>query len=268
MRSPLTVKAALRLPSLRAGAPEVVAGAAGLDRPIRWAHAGEVPNMPALLKGGELLLTTGMGIGRSAGAQRRFVEVLADGGAAGVVVEVRQRVPRGAPARDGGGGRGARPAAVLLRREVPFVEITEAIHTGILGHQLAVLRRGEDLHQRFTELMVSGAGIPDVLTTLAGAIADPVLLENAAGEVVYHAQRPGDAEALAAWKAGESASPSPCPARAGGPGPARGARARLAARRLRPRRRRARGRPDRPGAAAQPRRGAARGARARPPPPP
>src|SRR5918911_5443866 len=66
----ITVKAALRLPQLRRGRPEVVAGGAHLDNAIRWAHAGEVPDMATLLKGGELLLTTGMGVGRTATEQR------------------------------------------------------------------------------------------------------------------------------------------------------------------------------------------------------
>jgi hypothetical protein len=44
----------------------VVAGADHLDRPIRWVHAGEVANMPAFVSEGELLLTTGMGMGATA----------------------------------------------------------------------------------------------------------------------------------------------------------------------------------------------------------
>ena len=36
--TPVTVADALALPELQAGAPELVAGRAGLDRSIRWAH--------------------------------------------------------------------------------------------------------------------------------------------------------------------------------------------------------------------------------------
>ncbi len=68
----ITVRRALELPALRAGLPEVVAGAGQLDRPLRWVHAGEVANIAALLTGGEMLLTTGMGIGARAAEQRRF----------------------------------------------------------------------------------------------------------------------------------------------------------------------------------------------------
>ena len=62
----LTVEMALALPSVRRGLPKVVAGRRNLDRPIRWAHSSEVPDIARLLKGGELLLITGMGIGSTA----------------------------------------------------------------------------------------------------------------------------------------------------------------------------------------------------------
>lgn len=43
--SGITVQRALELPGLRAGLPEVVAGADRLNRTVRWVHAGEVPNI-------------------------------------------------------------------------------------------------------------------------------------------------------------------------------------------------------------------------------
>ncbi|HEY9437854.1 MAG TPA: PucR family transcriptional regulator ligand-binding domain-containing protein, partial [Streptomyces sp.] len=66
----ITVRRALDLPGLRGGLPEVMAGAEGLDRTVRWVHAGEVPYIASLLKGGELLLTTGLGLGTRPAEQR------------------------------------------------------------------------------------------------------------------------------------------------------------------------------------------------------
>ena len=67
----ITVQRALELPGLRGGLPEILAGADRLQRTVRWVHAGEVPNIASLLKGGELLLTTGYGLGtRPAGLLR------------------------------------------------------------------------------------------------------------------------------------------------------------------------------------------------------
>jgi purine catabolism regulator len=196
----VTVEAALSLPSLRRGDPRVVAGRAGLDRPIRWAHSGEVPNMAKLLKGGELLLTTGMGIGRSAAEQRSFIRGLVERGVAGVIIELGQ-VFTSIPAAIVEVAEGADLPLVELHREVMFVEITEELHSSILGRQLAVLRRGDELHRRFTGLLLDGSGIPEILGVLAGAIANPVVLEKLDGGVLYHAiHRTGDAEVLSAWQ--------------------------------------------------------------------
>ena len=89
--SPVTVREVLSLPVVRRGVPEVLAGQDALEREIRWVHSGEVPNIAALLKGGELLLTTGMGIGQSQAEQRRFVATLANRGIAALAVELGRR---------------------------------------------------------------------------------------------------------------------------------------------------------------------------------
>ena len=57
-----TVREVIGLESVRHGAPRVVAGEDGLDRPVRWVHIAEVPDIATLLRGGELVLTTGIGL--------------------------------------------------------------------------------------------------------------------------------------------------------------------------------------------------------------
>src|SRR5215208_3078778 len=89
----MTVRAALALPALSRGLPEVLAGARRLDRTLRWAHAAEVRNIAELLKGGELLLTTGMGWPTKAAEQRRFIGELAEREVAALVVELNPTLP-------------------------------------------------------------------------------------------------------------------------------------------------------------------------------
>src|SRR3954471_7432580 len=64
----------------------VVAGAAGLDRPVRWVHISELADPTPWLSGGELLLTTGMAGGDGGGA---YVKRLASHDLAGLGVGVR-----------------------------------------------------------------------------------------------------------------------------------------------------------------------------------
>ena len=52
----------LRLAAVQRGQPQVVAAAGELDRPVRWVHAIEFADAARLLRGGELVLTTGIAL--------------------------------------------------------------------------------------------------------------------------------------------------------------------------------------------------------------
>ncbi|MFI1886762.1 PucR family transcriptional regulator [Streptomyces jumonjinensis] len=182
----ITVRRALELPGLRSGLPEVVAGAERLQRTVRWVHAGEVPNIASLLKGGELLLTTGLGLGARPAEQRAFVRQLADRGIAALVVELGPRFSR-LPAAIVDTARMTGLPLVQLHREVPFVTVTEEIHTEIVNGHYALLRRAEEVHRRCTEVLLDGGGVPQVLRILADFTANPVFLETPDGQLLYAA---------------------------------------------------------------------------------
>ncbi len=178
----------------------MLAGRGHLDRVIRWAHAAEVTNIAALLKGGELLLTTGMGIGRTAAQQRLFITRLHDCGVAALVIELGQHFDQ-IPAAVTDQAEALGLPLIALHREIPFVEVTESIHATIVSQQFAALSRGEQIHRRFTELLLEGAGIPEILAALAQAIANPVLLEKSGHGILFHAIHRSDAtDVLATWE--------------------------------------------------------------------
>lgn len=182
----ITVQRALELPGLRGGLPEVVAGAERLQRTVRWVHAGEVPNIASLLKGGELLLTTGLGLGARPAEQRAFVRKLAERGIAALVVELGPRFTR-LPAAIVETARATGLPLVQLHREVPFVTVTEEVHTEIVNGHYALLQRAEEVHRRCTEALLGGGGVPQVLGVLADFSGNPVFLETADGQLLYAA---------------------------------------------------------------------------------
>lgn len=57
-----TIADVLALDTVRRGNPRVVAGADRLDTRVRWVHVGEVTDIAQLLRGGELVLTTGIAL--------------------------------------------------------------------------------------------------------------------------------------------------------------------------------------------------------------
>lgn len=196
---PLTVDATLRLPSLRRGAPEVLAGADELGRVVGWAHSCEARHIPALLEGGEVLLMTGMGLATTPADQRAFVRDLADRRVAAVVIElghIFQAVPDALVQE----ARRLHLPLIALRREVRFVEVTKQVHTAILTRQLTVERRSADLQARLTAMLLDGAAMPAILGELARAVGNPVLLERDGGEVLFHAADQADPEDLLAHR--------------------------------------------------------------------
>lgn len=214
----ITVQRALELPGLRSGLPEIIAGADRLSRTVRWVHAGEVPNIASLLKGGELLLTTGYGLGTRPAEQRAFVRTLAERGIAALVVELGPRFSR-LPAALVDTARAANLPLVQLRREVPFVTVTEEIHTEIVNGHYALLQRAEEVHRRCTEALLGGGGVPQVLGILAGFSGNPVFLETADGRLLYAAgEGPEGADPLQVWRTARPAQGRAAAARRFGAG--------------------------------------------------
>ncbi|HZD99814.1 MAG TPA: PucR family transcriptional regulator [Micromonosporaceae bacterium] len=181
-----SVREVLALDSMRYGNPRVVAGADALDRPVRWVHAAEVPDIATLLRGGELVLMTGIGLPGDDDGIRSFIAGLADIGAAGLVVELGRRYPESVPKVMVAAANKRNLPLVELRKATPFVRITEAVHALIVDAQVAELRATEEIHQRFTELSVEGGDAAEVVAQ-AGALAGaPVVFENLSRQVLAY----------------------------------------------------------------------------------
>src|SRR3954452_22370751 len=122
----LSLADVLDLAVVRRALPDVVVGAAALDRAIRWAHVIEMPEPDDLLKGGELVLTTGLGAGGDSTHQARWTASLIDQGVAGLAVELGAGWSDAPPAVVAGCARAGVPV-VAFHRPVRFIEITEAV---------------------------------------------------------------------------------------------------------------------------------------------
>ncbi|QLD26467.1 PucR family transcriptional regulator [Micromonospora carbonacea] len=191
-----TVREILALDPIRHGAPRLVAGEAGLDRPVRWVHVAEVPDIASLLRGGELVLTTGIGLPGEDAGLRAFIGELADVGVSGLVVELGRRYVSGVPRVMAAAAARRGLPLVELRRATPFVRVTEAVHALIVDAQLTELRATEEIHQRFTELSVEGAGPAEVVRQAAELSGCPVVLENLSRQVLAYDPAGQSAELL------------------------------------------------------------------------
>ncbi|MDV3127243.1 PucR family transcriptional regulator ligand-binding domain-containing protein [Mycobacterium sp. 21AC1] len=174
-----TVRDVIDLPVMQAGAPEVVS-AEHLDRPVRWVHVSDMPDLSGLLQGGELVLTTGSAL---RDAPREYLDRMGRAGAVGVVVELGTRVDS-LPDTVGPLAQSLGIPLVLLHRETKFVEVTEAVHRLIVADQYEELAFAHRAHQTFTDLSMRRASLADIVRAAADLVTESVVLEDLSHQVL------------------------------------------------------------------------------------
>jgi purine catabolism regulator len=197
----LTVRDVLRMPVLRAGGAELVAGRAGAAGPVRWVHATELADVAPLLRPGDLVLTTGIALPETVAGLDEFAASLAARAVAGLVVELGRRwteIPRPlARACD----RHALPLIVLVR-ETSFAAVTQSVGERIVEQQVEELRDAQRVHDTFTELSIAEAGPAQILDAVQQLSGAAVVLEDDRHRVVdYRSGTVAIAEFLADWQA-------------------------------------------------------------------
>jgi PucR family transcriptional regulator, purine catabolism regulatory protein len=156
---------------------EVVAGRPGIDArgPIRWAHISDTPDPTPWLEGGEVLLTTGLGVKDSPELQRRLIAslaakgVVAVGFGTGVTLE---EVPEAMVAACDE----LELPLFTVPYEVPFIAVTRRVSHHTFAEHFATLRAAVDLHRQVLHAVVSELGTAGVLETVGRAMPRVALL--------------------------------------------------------------------------------------------
>ncbi len=183
-----------------------VAGEAESVRPIRWVHVSELEDPTPWLKGGELLLTTGMGVGATPAKQRAYVKRLADAGLAGLGFGLgfsHEKVPR---ALVTAAEQIAFPV-FEVPYPVPFIAITEAVFTRILAEQYDVLQRAVDAEHVLTRAVMDGAGVEGIAESLAHVTKGWAMLLDLHGIPLAATSRAATARAERVWEELRSSRP-------------------------------------------------------------
>lgn len=187
----LTVAEVLQMPTVRSAEPVVLAGVDHLDRPVHWVHPTELADIGPLLRGGDLVLTTGIAMPESPEALTAFAQGLVETEAAGLFVELGRRwtalPPPLVEACDSLG-----LPLVALRREVRFAAVTQAIGERLVDEQLTELREAQRVHDTFTDLGISEAGPEEILGAVQRLSGAAVVLESEQHRVLDYRAGPGD----------------------------------------------------------------------------
>jgi PucR family transcriptional regulator, purine catabolism regulatory protein len=173
----------LRLPSVAAAAPEVVAGKPA-GKQVRWVHSSEVYEMGGLLAGGELLLTTGLGLQGSGPSQLAgYVDALADAGCVAVAVELGRTFAR-LPEELCAAARRRDLVLLALHEVVGFERMVEEFHQLLLDRHVASWRGGERVWRELLACVLGRRGLVALVERVAAVARCPAYLVAADGRVV------------------------------------------------------------------------------------
>lgn len=176
----LTVRDIAEMPGIELG---VAAGEDGLDRAVSWLHVSELADPTQFLEGGELLLTTGLGVGELATTQRAYVRRLAKHGLAGLGFGIGFGFPE-VPAPLVEEADKLSFPVLTVPYEVPFVAITKAAVTHLASEQLEHLTRALAVHERLTEAVLRGRGLQTLLAVVCNHLDCSLALVDERGRVV------------------------------------------------------------------------------------
>ncbi|MEU6589581.1 PucR family transcriptional regulator [Streptomyces sp. NPDC046881] len=179
----LSVRQVLTLERVLAGEPEVVAGAAQLDRPVRWVHVAEAADVGVMLSGGEMVLTTGVLLAGDEARQAEYIRSLHRAEAAAVVLGLGRAFPAPPEVMRRAAERCGLPM-VVLHRPFPFAELTEEVQSRLVRRKYAAISLSEAVRTALTGLITAGAPLQRLLDEIARHSGCPVVVTNLAHRVL------------------------------------------------------------------------------------
>lgn len=158
----ITIRELTELPPLRTW---LHAGRAGIDREVTWAHVCELPDPTEWISGGELIMTTGLGLPAAAAEQRTYVERLAAAGVAGLAISERLHPPL-APELAAAADTLAFPV-LITGYEIPFIALERAVADANRGESRRLLVRTLRLYEALRLAALEGIAGRELVERLA-----------------------------------------------------------------------------------------------------
>jgi PucR family transcriptional regulator, purine catabolism regulatory protein len=176
----LTVRDIAALPGLGLA---VAAGEEGLANRVRWVHVSELADPTPWLEGGELLLTTGLGLGTNAPARRAYVRRLAEHGLAGLGVGLGLGLDRIPPAVAAEAEKLGFPV-LAVPYETPFIALTKAAFAHLANEELERVTQALAVHEQLARAVVDGRGVDALLGILCDRLGCSLALVDDTGTVL------------------------------------------------------------------------------------
>lgn len=189
---------------------KLIAGESGARRPILWAHVSELADPTPWLDGGELIMTTGLGIPKVGSEQVRYISRLARAGVAGLAIGEDMFAPSLSGAMLDKAGELALPV-LSVRREIPFAALAQRVASAnrdSLHQSMALHLRVLEIARRVAEQRVDPL---EVIATLSALTDFELYALGLGGEPLFEggARGPATVEPVEIVRLGTDVRPIP-----------------------------------------------------------
>lgn len=183
IQSPLTVSDILKRPLFRHA--KVAAGSRGLHREVKWVHILEIMDGSSYVRGNELILMTGVGLGEEKELKVQFVRELWESGVSALAIELVHQFVHLSEEAKAFADQHAFPI-IVFEEPVSFIEITQDIHGDLIHRHHRQLLALERLSHQFHQLALKPQGATNILRLLHQETGYAVRLVDYLGEdLVY-----------------------------------------------------------------------------------
>jgi PucR family transcriptional regulator, purine catabolism regulatory protein len=185
----LTVEEVLRFGLLRSAV--VLAGEAGIGRPVERLNVMTVPEILPWAKPHEFMLTTGYPLPRSPGQLAGLVRSFADRDLAAFGIKFGAHL-RELPAEMLRAADEVQFPVIRIPENVAFDDILSVVLSEIVNRQAVAISRAQQIHDSFLDIVLGGGALADIVAKLGELVATAaIIVVDDAGQVLAESRSGG-----------------------------------------------------------------------------
>ncbi|NLN48916.1 MAG: hypothetical protein GX154_07530 [Clostridiales bacterium] len=158
---------------------KVVGGHNGLNKEVSSVTVAEVPDAADWLKGGELVVTTGYFIKDNDDSQKKWMTDLIKGGATALAIKPDRFLGK-TPDRMIDVANENSFCLIELPFNITWPVIMESVMNAINDNQNQIIKRTEEIHNKLTEIVLRGHGLPFIAKVLTQLVGNIIIVEDPA----------------------------------------------------------------------------------------
>lgn len=158
---------------------KVIAGHGGMNKDVNSVTVAEVPDAADWLKGGELVVTTGYFIKDNRELQSEWVTDLIRGGASALAIKP-DRFLGTTPPHMIEAANEHNFCLIELPNSVTWPTVMESVMSTINDNQNQIIKRTEAIHNKLTEIVLKGYGLPHIAKTISQLVNNIIVVEDIA----------------------------------------------------------------------------------------